>query len=175
MVHEAAETHMNFVTKNFRYVTKPFGDFIEQLRKGSKQYLRSLAASKPTETPANISIDFPELSPDFCLPPQLEQVAQKAHSSPLRISGPVTMWLHYDVSYHRQPKCTVGRTDVLFQGHGQCPLPNTRREESHPLSATRCQVSWLSRGFVELEYQRLRRGQRHAILSGPYAPSSGQA
>lgn len=115
VVHEAAESHMNFVTKNFRYVTKSFGDFVEELSKGSKQYLRSLAASKPTETPASISVDFPELSPDFCLPPQLEQVAQKAHSSPLRISGPVTMWLHYDVSHHRQPKCSVGRIDVLFK------------------------------------------------------------
>ena len=98
-MHEAAETHMSFVTKNFKYVTKPFGDFVEELSKGSKQYLRSLAANKPVETPANLSIDFPELSPDFYLPPQLEQVVQHTHSSPLRISGPVTMWLHYDVSY----------------------------------------------------------------------------
>lgn len=97
-MHEAAETHMNFVTKNFKYVTKSFGDFVEELSRGSKQYFRSLAANKPVETPANMSVDFPELSPDFCLPPQLEQVAHNAHSSPLRISGPVTMWLHYDVS-----------------------------------------------------------------------------
>lgn len=97
VVHEAEETHMNFLTKNFKYVNKSFGDFIKELSKGSKQYLRSLAANKPVETPANISVDFPELSPDFCLPPQLEQVVQNAHSSPLRISGPVTMWLHYDV------------------------------------------------------------------------------
>lgn len=97
MVHEAVETHMNFVTRNFNYVNKPFGDFVKELSKGSKQYLRSLAANMPVETPANISVDFPELSPDFCLPPQLEQVVKNAHSSPLRVSGPVTMWLHYDV------------------------------------------------------------------------------
>lgn len=100
-MHEAAESHMSFVTKNFQYVTKSFGDFVEELSRGSKQYLRSLAANKPAETPANISVDFPELSQDFCLPPQLEQVVQNAHSSPLRISGPVTMWLHYDVRYQR--------------------------------------------------------------------------
>jgi hypothetical protein len=30
---------------------------------------------------------------------RLITVADSLHSSPLRISGPVTMWLHYDVKF----------------------------------------------------------------------------
>ena len=59
--------------------------------------MRSLALENPTETPANFWADFPELANDFELPPQLDLVKQKVHSSVLRISGPVDMWLHYDV------------------------------------------------------------------------------
>ena len=88
---------MSFQTKNFRYSTKPFGEFVDQITAGSMQYLRSLALNKPSEQPANFATDFTQLAPDFTLPPSLEMVARNAHSSPLRISGPVTMWLHYDV------------------------------------------------------------------------------
>ena len=88
---------MNFQVKNFRYIMKPFGEFIDQISAGSMQYLRSLAKDRPSERPANFAVDFPELAADFRLPPQLEVVTQSMHSSPLRISGPVTMWLHYDV------------------------------------------------------------------------------
>jgi len=97
VVHEATDQHMNFQTKNFSYVKKPFGEFIDQIAAGSKQYLRSLALEKPSQQPAQLAIDFPVLASDFSLPAQLEMVARNAHSSPLRISGPVVMWLHYDV------------------------------------------------------------------------------
>ena len=59
--------------------------------------MRSLASENPTENPANFWVDFPKLANDFELPPQLDLVKQKIHSSVLRISGPVIMWLHYDV------------------------------------------------------------------------------
>lgn len=88
---------MNFQTKNFKYSTKPFGEFVDQITAGSLQYLRSLSSDKPSEKPANLAVDFPGLASDFGLPPSLETVTQNAHSSALRISGPVTMWLHYDV------------------------------------------------------------------------------
>ncbi|KFY21613.1 hypothetical protein V493_07264 [Pseudogymnoascus sp. VKM F-4281 (FW-2241)] len=96
-VHRANEDRMDFVSKNFQYVTKDFGNFIESIEKGEKLYLRSLAVGKPSELPADISRDFPEISGDFHLPPQLAAVEENQHSSPLRISGPVSMWLHYDV------------------------------------------------------------------------------
>ena len=97
VVHEATDQHMNFQTKNFKYCTKRFGEFVDQISSGSMQYLRSLATERPSEKAANLTVDFPELALDFKLPPQLESVTRNAHSSPLRISGPVTMWLHYDV------------------------------------------------------------------------------
>jgi tRNA wybutosine-synthesizing protein 4 len=89
---------MNFQSKNFAYVTKPFGEFIDQIESGGRLYLRSLSSEKPAEFPADISRDFPSITEDFQLPPPLALITENAHSRPLRISGPVIMWLHYDVS-----------------------------------------------------------------------------
>ncbi|KAA8565863.1 hypothetical protein EYC84_009679 [Monilinia fructicola] len=97
VVHEALSEHMNFSSKNFAYVTKKFGDFLDEAEKGSKLYLRSLSAERASELPADIVKDYPAVSADFQLPPELVFVKNNAHSSPLRISGPVNMWLHYDV------------------------------------------------------------------------------
>ncbi|TGO32244.1 hypothetical protein BHYA_0336g00050 [Botrytis hyacinthi] len=97
VVHEASSENMNFSSKNFAYVTKKFGDFLDEVEKGSKLYLRSLSAEKASELPADIVKDYPAISADFKLPPELASVTDNAHSSPLRISGPVNMWLHYDV------------------------------------------------------------------------------
>ncbi len=97
VVHEATTNRMNFQAKNFRYVTKEFGEFLDQVTRGQRQYLRSLASDKPAEKPAELSRDFPQIADDFRLPPELDLVSNNAHSSPLRISGPVSMWLHYDV------------------------------------------------------------------------------
>lgn len=92
---------MNFKAKNFSYVTKRFGDLIDEIDAGSKLYLRSLSAERPSELPADIRRDFPSIADDFRLPPELSFIMENAHSSPLRISGPVIMWLHYDVrSFH---------------------------------------------------------------------------
>ena len=88
---------MDFQQKNFRYIKKTFGVFTDEVSGGSKQYLRSLASENPVEKPADFWADFPELASDFKLPPQLDEVVKRKHSSVLRISGPVTMWLHYDV------------------------------------------------------------------------------
>ena len=116
VVHEAGERHMSFQAKNFRYSTKPFGDFVDQITDGSMQYLRSLALNKPSEQPANFATDFPQLAPDFTLPPSLELVTRNAHSSPLRISGPVTMWLHYDVRVRNPWKYSRAVTSLSAWG-----------------------------------------------------------
>lgn len=97
VVHQASTPQMDFVSKNFEYVTMPFGKFMDAVDNGEKLYLRSLSAEKPSEIPADLERDFPDIADDFQLPPELGVVREKAHSSPLRISGPVTMWLHYDV------------------------------------------------------------------------------
>ena len=74
---------------------------MDQVADGSDQYLRSLASDKPAERPADFAFDFPELADDFRLPSSLGEVKEHAHSSPLRISGRVIMWLHYDVRLMR--------------------------------------------------------------------------
>lgn len=88
---------MDFREKNFSYVKMPFKDFVDNISGGSRQYLRSLASNDPSEKPANFYADFPELGPDFELPSEYDMVKKNTHSSVLRISGPVNMWLHYDV------------------------------------------------------------------------------
>jgi tRNA wybutosine-synthesizing protein 4 len=89
---------MDFQVKNFEYVRMPFGDFIKAIEADEKLYLRSLSAEKPSEIPAKLSYDFSAIANDFKLPSELSFVTENPHSSPLRISGPVNMWLHYDVS-----------------------------------------------------------------------------
>ena len=97
VVHEANTRQMNFLDKNFAYTTKSMARFIDDISQGSPQYLRSLAAEKPSNQPADFAHDFPSLAQDFVLPTGLQQVVSNVHSSVLRISGPVNMWLHYDV------------------------------------------------------------------------------
>ena len=131
-MHETSEQHLDFQKKNFRYVTKPFGEFAEQIRQGSRQYLRSLAAEKPSARPAELGEDFPDLKPDFELPPELETVKRNAHSSPLRISGPVIMWLHYDVGLKTLISSLAFWADEAERiicetlGDGECSLSNPR-------------------------------------------------
>lgn len=103
VVHEARSPRMDFARKNFVYVTKDFGAFLDQIHEGQHQYLRSVSSDSPTEMPANLYCDFPGIASDFRLPPELCLVSKNAHSSPLRISGPVSVWLHYDVSHPYQP------------------------------------------------------------------------
>ncbi|KAI9657812.1 MAG: tRNA methyltransferase ppm2 [Trizodia sp. TS-e1964] len=97
VVHKASCDEMNFQMKNFSYITQSFGEFIDAIQQGGRLYLRSLSQAKPTELPADLSRDFPTIAADFHLPETMEMVQQNLHSSPLRISGPVNMWLHYDV------------------------------------------------------------------------------
>jgi hypothetical protein len=90
---------MDFTAKNFKYVTTGFGEFARRAGQGDKLYLRALSQEKPSEKPAVLADDFPGLAPDFVLPTPLSLVAENLFSSVLRMSGPVNMWLHYDVSW----------------------------------------------------------------------------
>ncbi len=131
-VHEATEYHMDFSAKNFRYVTKPFSTFIDRVASGSMEYLRSLAVDGPATKRADFACDFPELAPDFRLPAQLDYVTRNAHSSPLRISGAVIVWLHYDVGGDATNVIASAHSQT---GHGQCSLSDPRVEAHYPLSA----------------------------------------
>lgn len=97
VVHSSRDERMDFQSKNFNYETRDFGPFIDAAERGERVYLRSLSKDAPSEKPTNLPEDFPEIASDFQLPEELAYVVTNAHSTPLRISGPVTMWLHYDV------------------------------------------------------------------------------
>lgn len=89
---------MNFLEKNFDYQRMSFGEFLQQAEAGQAVYLRSLSTSKPTQQVTNLRDDFPSIADDFSLPVELAYINERVHSMPFRISGPVSMWLHYDVS-----------------------------------------------------------------------------
>jgi tRNA wybutosine-synthesizing protein 4 len=97
VVHSSTSPRLTFQQKNFTYTKQPFGAFIRGIENGEKLYLRSVSAAQPLKQPTNLSTDFPALAADFALPPPFAQALARAHSSPLRISGPVALWLHYDV------------------------------------------------------------------------------
>lgn len=101
MVHESRTSHMDFTAKNFSYVTKDFEKFVEEIQKGQKLYMRALSKDEPAGRPAHLEDDFPILAKSFQLPKELSFVTQNTFSSVLRISGPVNMWLHYDVSHSK--------------------------------------------------------------------------
>lgn len=96
-VHSSPTEKMDFAKKNFTYITQPFGSFLDSVDRGEKVYLRALSKEAPNNKPTSLAEDFPVLANDFSLPDELHYVNENAHSSPLRISGPVHMWLHYDV------------------------------------------------------------------------------
>lgn len=98
VIHESTSQAMDFNAKNFRYLTTEFADFGRRVERGDSLYLRALSSDSPTEKPALLSDDFPALAADFVLPPELSLVEENLFSSVLRVSGPVNMWLHYDVS-----------------------------------------------------------------------------
>jgi tRNA wybutosine-synthesizing protein 4 len=98
VVHEGVSEKMDFNTKNFRYAKTTVHDFIEQVKLGKRVYLRALSQAEPSDRPANLNEDFPQLAKDFELPQELAPATRYLFSSVLRISGSVNMWLHYDVS-----------------------------------------------------------------------------
>lgn len=97
VVHSSPTPHMSFHHKNFTYETQPFGAFLSAASRGAHVYLRALSSTSPSQNPTDLAVDFPTIADDFKLPDALRYVVDHAHSSPFRVSGNVTMWLHYDV------------------------------------------------------------------------------
>ncbi|OHW92107.1 leucine carboxyl methyltransferase 2 [Colletotrichum incanum] len=113
-VHESTAEKMDFNAKNFRYVTKDFGDFIKEVHDGKRLYLRALSRDEPSGLPTQLANDYPSLAKDFALPSQLGFVDENAFSSVLRISGPVDMWLHYDVMANVYVQVGGSKRLILF-------------------------------------------------------------
>ncbi|KAK3997186.1 putative leucine carboxyl methyltransferase 2 [Cladorrhinum sp. PSN332] len=112
VIHEATTQVMDFNAKNFKYVTTEFGDFAKRVARGDKLYLRALSSEKPSEKSAVLAEDFPALAGDFVLPEQFSLVEENLFSSVLRLSGPVNMWLHYDVMANVY--CQIGGSKRLI-------------------------------------------------------------
>ena len=137
VVHESYEKSMNFKEKNFKYVKKPFGQFLDEISAGSCQYLRSLALHGEKTSTADLASDFPELAYDFQLPSSLCFIEQMAHSSPLRISGSSNMWLHYDVSTLLPPQhLSTSYLMAMFQvmANVLCQIRGSRSLRLYPPS-----------------------------------------
>lgn len=98
VVHESSVKNMDFNAKNFRYTTMAFGDFARGVQAGNRMYLRALSPDAPADQAASLERDFPALATEFSLPKELVKCADNVHSSVLRVSGPVNMWLHYGAS-----------------------------------------------------------------------------
>ena len=115
IVHRATTDHMSFQSdkRNFKYVSCKFREFIQAIEYGAKEYFRALSHDE-RDTPANLHKDFPSIAKDFELPPELGLVREKQHSSVLRISGPVAMWLHYDVMSNVLCQIRGRKTLILF-------------------------------------------------------------
>jgi tRNA wybutosine-synthesizing protein 4 len=97
VIHECASDRMTFKDKNFQYVKRSTAEFLDGIAQGSKAYLRAISSSQPTKLPTKLEDDFPGIAADFKVPEEFEAIRSNVHSSPLRISGPVSLWLHYDV------------------------------------------------------------------------------
>jgi tRNA wybutosine-synthesizing protein 4 len=97
VVHECTTDRMTFKDKNFQYVKRSTAEFLDGIADGSKAYLRAVSCSQPNKLPTRLSDDFPSIAADFKIPELFRVVEANLHSSPLRIAGPVSLWLHYDV------------------------------------------------------------------------------
>ncbi|KAL8365813.1 hypothetical protein RB595_004540 [Gaeumannomyces hyphopodioides] len=114
VVHEAQGQVMDFNAKNFRYTNKTFSELVDEVERGGRLYLRALSSDEPASRPANLHEDFPLLASDFALPAEMALVMQNLFSSVLRMSGPVNMWLHYDVMANVYTQVRGSKRFLLF-------------------------------------------------------------
>ncbi|KAJ0125523.1 leucine carboxyl methyltransferase [Diaporthe amygdali] len=114
VVHECDVQTMDFKAKNFRYTSMTFGEFARGIQNGARLYLRALSADAPSDRPANLAHDFPSLAADFRLPEALSMCSDNLHSSILRVSGQLDMWLHYDVQANVYCQISGSKRMLLF-------------------------------------------------------------
>ena len=95
-IHHAQEDTMLFESKNFVIKKNTFSELIDAIASGEKRYLRSVS-SHDRYKPADFVSDFEALASDFALTDRLHIPASQVHSKVFRVSGPINMWLHYDV------------------------------------------------------------------------------
>lgn len=117
VVHKSASSKLNFLERNFKYVTMPFDQFVSEASSaaGDSLYLRSLGANARKDV-ANLELDFPEISHDIELPEYIPfREGELFFSSVLRVSSAnVTLWTHYDVMDNALVQITGRKRVVLF-------------------------------------------------------------
>ena len=147
-VHICDAKHMTFLDKNFRIERKRCNEFFDSIAQGQFTYLRAVSLQDKRE-PAHFRKDFPTLAGDFAAPRGLNSLPFDIHSSVLRISGQVNMWLHYDVSWIIHAPLTLHRSDVAL-GPTERSLPDPRNETRHSFpSFGRHKAEHSSRGIQQ--------------------------
>ena len=113
-IHRSNTSNLSFRSKNFVYEVQSFGQFMADLAKGKHVYLRAISSSRPGKLPADLERDFPEVAVDFRIPESMHFVRDHMHSSVLRISGDIKMWLHYDVMANILCQIRGSKRVILF-------------------------------------------------------------
>jgi tRNA wybutosine-synthesizing protein 4 len=103
IIHKTDAEAMNFLSKNFKYITQTFSSFIDAVFNSTTErvYLRSVSDDAKNK-PSNLAEDWPSLATDFEIPSILrgeDGIPEgKVFSTVLRVGSVGTsMWLHYDV------------------------------------------------------------------------------
>ncbi|KAJ4989151.1 leucine carboxyl methyltransferase [Stagonosporopsis vannaccii] len=139
VVHECSSSAMTFGTKNFAYEKRSISSFFSSISNGAPSYLRAISNSQPNKLPTRLEDDFPTIAADFQIPLLCRSVINDStyHSSPLRISGPVSLWLHYDVHPNILSQISGTKTLTLYPPSdvSQLAYPPGASSSSLPLSA----------------------------------------
>ncbi|KAF9694375.1 hypothetical protein EKO04_007368 [Ascochyta lentis] len=139
VVHECSSSAMTFGTKNFTYEKRSVSSFFSSINNGAPSYLRAISSTQPNKLPTRLEDDFPAIAADFYIPELCREVINKEtyHSSPLRISGPVSLWLHYDVHPNILSQISGSKTLTLYPPSDVPHLdyPPGASSSSLPLSA----------------------------------------
>ncbi|KAF3003637.1 tRNA methyltransferase ppm2 [Curvularia kusanoi] len=139
IVHECSSSAMTFGTKNFTYEKRSVSTFFNSISGGAPSYLRAISSTQPNKLPTKLEDDFPAIAQDFQIPSVCRSVINDTtyHSSPLRISGPVSLWLHYDVHPNILSQISGTKTLTLYPPSDVSHLayPPGASSSSLPLSA----------------------------------------
>ena len=139
IVHECTSDAMTFGIKNFTYEKRSVSSFFSSISNGAPSYLRAISSMQANKLPTKLEDDFPTIAADFQIPELCRGVINEEayHSSPLRISGPVSLWLHYDVHPNILSQIHGSKTLTLYPPSDVSHLayPPGSSSSSLPLSA----------------------------------------
>jgi tRNA wybutosine-synthesizing protein 4 len=139
VVHECSSSAMTFGIKNFTYEKRSVSSFFSSISNGAPSYLRAVSSTQPNKLPTRLEDDFPSIAADFQIPTLCRSVINDDtyHSSPVRISGPVSLWLHYDVHPNILSQISGTKTLTLYPPSDVSHLvyPPGASSSSLPLSA----------------------------------------